>query len=829
MSRFLVLTTDLPYFPGKMGLDFFNLRHLAQAHAVGVVSLCHATYPEEAVANLRRFLDGAFFWPQSAEPVPLLVNSELQGTIPRWIARAPAAMRRWLLRKLLAIDDKPVDAFDKLVALAHSAPHLLHALSLHHWDALVLIQSSLEPWLDYLPAAGARVVYFHDVRSDYLRRALPIPGTARPAVSELAAIRRQEERITERADVVAFVSDLDRSRAARLFPMRAHAGVAPIAVDTDYFRPRPPDWVRDPRPLVLFTGHLAHPPNVDAVLHFMREIWPRVLERVPSAVFQVAGMLPVPALEEAIRRTRRCELHANVPDIRPFFWNASVYVVPMRFGGGVRQKLFEAWSMETPVVCSPMAAEGTQAKDCTHCWIAADDAAFAERVSHVLETSHRRDGHLDEAKRLADAHAITQAAPRFQALVERAAAIRRRRAFKVLFDLRWMQLGAAGGIEQATYELVSALARVDRRNAYRLLGPRSSCWEWDLPREFDVSVHYSDAPEQLVEIHRAFLANRLAESLGLFPVLTPPMRSLAAYRRLDFDLVHSVCGYTSADLRSFPGILTINDLQHLQYPQFFGEAEWRERETLYRASAMAAKRIICISEFTRQDVHERYGIPLDKLTTIWLIPSRSVWRTLPEARCRRLLADMGVAGPFLFFPAHGWPHKNHARLVQAFQLARPRLPKDLRLVFTGRPFAPDHEAARRMRESGPDSGILHLGWRSPLEVRALFQACHALVFPSLFEGFGMPVAEAIIAGKPVACSNATSLPEIAGDAAVMFDPNDVQDMAAKIEQVATDEALRAALAAAALRRRALFSARDTAARTLAVYARVFAEVYGGGE
>jgi len=134
-----------------------------------------------------------------------------------------------------------------------------------------------------------------------------------------------------------------------------------------------------------------------------------------------------------------------------------------------------------------------------------------------------------------------------------------------------------------------------------------------------------------------------------------------------------------------------------------------------------------------------------------------------------------------------------------------------------------------MRESGPDSGILHLGWRSPLEVRALFQACHALVFPSLFEGFGMPVAEAIIAGKPVACSNATSLPEIAGDAAVMFDPNDVQDMAAKIEQVATDEALRAALAAAALRRRALFSARDTAARTLAVYARVFAEVYGGGE
>jgi glycosyltransferase involved in cell wall biosynthesis len=139
------------------------------------------------------------------------------------------------------------------------------------------------------------------------------------------------------------------------------------------------------------------------------------------------------------------------------------------------------------------------------------------------------------------------------------------------------------------------------------------------------------------------------------------------------------------------------------------------------------------------------------------------------------------------------------------------------VVLTGGPFPLEHPAAALMREPRLGSRVLHLGYRSPLEVRALFQDCVALVFPSLFEGFGMPVAEAIIAGKPVACSNVTSLPEIGGDAAVMFDPLDVQEMAARILDIATDAELRASLAAAARRRRAVFSASLSAIKTLAVY------------
>jgi glycosyltransferase involved in cell wall biosynthesis len=101
-----------------------------------------------------------------------------------------------------------------------------------------------------------------------------------------------------------------------------------------------------------------------------------------------------------------------------------------------------------------------------------------------------------------------------------------------------------------------------------------------------------------------------------------------------------------------------------------------------------------------------------------------------------------------------------------------------------------------------------------------------LVFPSLFEGFGMPVAEALIAGKPVACSNVTSLPEIAGDAALMLDPHDTQDMAARLLELATRADLRAELSERALRRRTLFSARRSALQTLSIYHRVFEETFG---
>ncbi len=829
----LVVTTDLPFFPGKNGHDFFNLRYLARRHAVGVVAPLHGFFSAEGIANLESFLAGSYFWPRPVPPAALPPLRTLPvGRLRAWIRdRSAARLWRWLLR-LLGLHGQPADAYAQLAVLSNCAPYLLAALAERPWQTLVLIQTNTAPWLDYLPAHLAKFVYFHDVRSDSLRRAAehePDRTAAERDLRLIPAVAGQEARVCREAELVGFVSDLDQQRALDAYAPAAETGVAPIPVDTEYFHPAAADWSRDPRPVVLFTGHLSHPPNVDAVLYFLEVIWPEIRRRVPGAVFQTVGCLPDARLLAAARASAGdgFEVHADVPDIRPYFWNASAYVVPMRFGGGVRQKIFEAWSMRVPVVCTTMAAEGTHAAPGVNCWHEDAPAAFATRVVALLGgTEPARGAVVAAAQATVLAHnSIPAAATHFERLVERTVHVRRQRPCRLLLDLRWMEIGKAGGVEQMTYELVSAISQIDHRNAYRVLAPRSTFHEWDFPVGFRCEGFFTDRNEARAEALHAGVVNALAGELEAQPVLTPPMRALRAYQRMDFDLVHSLCSYTFPDMAGFPTVLTMHDLQHVHCPEFFTPEEWRERDALYRASCDAARHILCISEFTRQDLHRTYGVPLDKLTTVWNIPSRAAWLELDPARSRALLDGMGLAGRFFFFPAHGWPHKNHARLVAAFGLVAKDLPADVRLVFTGKPFPSGHPALAAIAEHHLEKRVVHLGFRSPLEMRALYRSALALVFPSLFEGFGMPVAEAMIAGCPVACSNTTSLPEIAGDAAVTFNPLDVRDIASTLLRLAHDDALRADCVARGLRRRTRFSARASAVQTLGVYRRVFEEFY----
>lgn len=824
MARILVLTTDLPFFPGKNGHDYFNLRHLALRDEVGVVAPLYEFAPAVGVANLERAVQHVYLWPRPAAEGPLFVTREATGVLPDWANRLPSWLRRRLLLRLVGLAKEPADAYERLAILANCAPGLLQALREGPWDAFVLIQSNLAPWLAYLPGASARLVYFHDVRTVFLARQRAIERRHRSR-REIRAVLCQETRICDEADAVGFVSELDRERAARCLKPATTIGVAPIPVDTTYFTPAPPDWPRPAQPMALFTGHLSHPPNVDAARYFLREIWPLVREQVPAARFVIAGLLPAPELRALAASTAGVDLHANVPDIRPFFWDARVFVVPMRYGGGVRQKLFEAWSMQVPVVCTTMAAEGTGARSGEQCWMEDTPAGFAGRVAQVLRGAGSGDTVAAASAFVEARHSIPVAASSFGELIRRTITVKRRRPFRLLYDLRWMEIGRSGGAEQMTRELIAAISRLDHRNEYRLFCPRSTFHEWRFPPSFRVQAIYSDLRDARSETLRAVAANRLAEGLGLAPVLTTPMRTLAALRRLDFDLVHSMVNYIHPDLSAFPHVLTALDLQHVHHPEFFPSDQWRERDQLYREAARRARHILCISEFTRQDMHRHYGVPLERMTTVWVIPGRQSWHPLDPATRREMLANLGATGPFLFFPAHCWLHKNHAKLVETFALIEPHLPKDLALVFTGRPFPEDHPAAKLIRELGLGRRIRHLGYRSPLEVQALYEGCLLLVFPSLFEGFGMPVAEAIIAEKPVACSNRTSLPEIAGEAALTFDPTNIHDMGGRLLEIVNDPQRQRALIAAARRRKPLFSARLSAVKTLAVYQRVYEQLY----
>jgi glycosyltransferase involved in cell wall biosynthesis len=173
----------------------------------------------------------------------------------------------------------------------------------------------------------------------------------------------------------------------------------------------------------------------------------------------------------------------------------------------------------------------------------------------------------------------------------------------------------------------------------------------------------------------------------------------------------------------------------------------------------------------------------------------------------------------LLYPANPWPHKNHRVLIEAFAqfLGRAR-DSDLALVCTGAPGSAADELVELAQRLIPEGRFAFAGYLPEHEFAALLQRCRALIVPSLYEGFGLPVLEAMACDRPVLCSNTTSLPEVAGDAAILFDPRDPLAVAEAIQRLETEPGLDAALVQRGRARLAAFgSAREMAAKYLAAF------------
>jgi glycosyltransferase involved in cell wall biosynthesis len=202
-----------------------------------------------------------------------------------------------------------------------------------------------------------------------------------------------------------------------------------------------------------------------------------------------------------------------------------------------------------------------------------------------------------------------------------------------------------------------------------------------------------------------------------------------------------------------PAATTILDLQHEFLPRNFSRSELAYRRYLYGASARRSRIVIAISEHARETLIERLGLEPERVRTIHLGVDPE--RFTPGADARE---------PFLLYPANAWPHKNHETLFRALEL----LP-EYRLVLTG------------FSESTPER-VESLGRVGPEELAQLYRRAAALVFPSLYEGFGQPVLEALASACPVACSTLPPLQEVAGEAAVYFDPLEPESIAAAVRE-----------------------------------------------
>lgn len=249
-----------------------------------------------------------------------------------------------------------------------------------------------------------------------------------------------------------------------------------------------------------------------------------------------------------------------------------------------------------------------------------------------------------------------------------------------------------------------------------------------------------------------------------------------------------------------PSVVTFTDMQERFYPEFFSPKQLEERFHHYDWSLRMADVVIAISDFTKQSCIDIVGISPRKIRTIHLSPDHLPEPTQP--------AGWDVAGweKFIYYPANFWEHKNHRALLQALQQLRShRL--NVRCVFTGSLFGRESEWNALVAETGTGESVRHLGRRSRDEISWLFRHARGVMIPSRFEGFGIPVVEAMHCGCPVACSGGTSLPEVAGNAALYFDPRDVQDIADAVARIWTDDRLCAQLIERGQQRSTAFNAR----------------------
>ncbi len=291
----------------------------------------------------------------------------------------------------------------------------------------------------------------------------------------------------------------------------------------------------------------------------------------------------------------------------------------------------------------------------------------------------------------------------------------------------------------------------------------------------------------------------------------------STFNGLKVDLIHHPFSILNPLRTELPSVLTFLDMQHEFFPAFFSPPVLRYRKEFYRPSAEQATRIIAISEHVKSTLVERYEINPDKIDVVY--PGCDpVYRVCDKSDDREeIQSKYGLKRPFLYYPAATWPHKNHKMLLSALRILKDRYRFDGLLVLTGISMKSHGEILEEIGRMGLEETVKVLGYLPYEDLPYLYNLARMLVFPSLFEGFGIPLVEAMACGCPIACSNVTSHPEVVGDAGVMFDPYSPEDMADKIWMAWDDEGQLQAMRNIGMERVKLFHWEVAAGKTIAIY------------
>lgn len=377
--------------------------------------------------------------------------------------------------------------------------------------------------------------------------------------------------------------------------------------------------------------------------------------------------------------------------------------------------------------------------------------------------------------------------------------------------------GDNGGAKTSTVDLLASLARIAPDWEFVLLTSLRSHRELaHLDRNNMRRICVGGEPDR---DRAANSLKRAIDALAPRPLLERAVRGYrgllgAAGRgpltRMKADLLFNP--FLSANFyeAGIPAVTVITDLQFRYYPEFFDRADRAHRQRAFRAACRHASRIICISDYVRGTVLKLSGVSADRCIRIYL---GATGRLTPPGD-RQPLTEWGIEPEqYLLYPANFWPHKNHERLLLAFErYVRENPATRLKLVCCGSKGKRGKELHEFAASAGIADRVRFPGYVTDAQLAALLAGCKALIFPSLYEGFGMPLVEAMEAGRPVLASNTTSLPEVGGDAYLAFDPTDTAAICAAIARLEQDPEFAAALVARGKRRATSFGNAESMAR-----------------
>ncbi|RMF46113.1 MAG: glycosyltransferase family 1 protein, partial [Deltaproteobacteria bacterium] len=268
-----------------------------------------------------------------------------------------------------------------------------------------------------------------------------------------------------------------------------------------------------------------------------------------------------------------------------------------------------------------------------------------------------------------------------------------------------------------------------------------------------------------------------------------------------------------------PAVLTFHDAQHEFLPEMLPARELRRRRRTYGSSLAEAKIVIAISRHVRASLVERFQVPDHKIRVIYHGIDQ-IFSEKPDGREEDVAGKYGIRGrPFMIYPASTWPHKNHATLLCAFRkfVAEVDDAGEAMLLLTGGRKNAHPDLVRDIAKLELEDRVDWLGYIPREDLASLYRMARMMVFPSLFEGFGLPVLEAQASGCPVLCSSASSLPEVGGDAACYFEPTSVSDLVACMTRLWLDPGERERMRRSGLKRAARFTWTETARQTVAAY------------